>query len=157
MNAISDDFKNAALSAVLPAFTLSVDKPLVLIFKVCVDDANNLPLHLFKFEGSEVGGSSLRFVKYSSAPDTSEDEDAMLYDGTGRTETLSSNVIYVAAVFGNNSYAPILITGTEKDNSHSLPVLPRSSHSGCNSGCLCLTIFLLPVLMRKRSSPAKNN
>ena len=113
-------------------------------------------------EGSKVGGSSLKFVKFSSASDTGEDKEAMFTDGTKRITTLSSNVVYVTSVFEKGSYAPLIITGTTKDSSESPDnntdpdtehISPkRSSGSGCNSSLVGLGgLILVMFQLRKKS------
>ena len=150
LNEISGNFENFAQAGTLPAFTLDVEKPVILILKVTADSANNLPLHFFKMEGSEVAGSILKYVKFSSSPDTAEDKNAVFYDEAGnKTNTLSSRIIYVSAVFENGSYAPLAATGTKKIDTVNSG--PNSSSSGCNSGLMGIATLVLLMIHLKKS------
>ncbi len=158
VNAISGDFENFEVAGKLPAFTLNAEKPVRLILKITADSANNLPLHFFKLEGAEVSGKSLRYVKFASNPDTEEDKDAVFFDESGKeTKTLSSKTVYVSAVFGNGSYAPLAVTGTEKtddDNNGKSSNGPGTSSSGCDSGLFgiggALILLILPLKRKSR-------
>ena len=152
LNEISGDFKDFAQAGTLPAFTLNLEKPVILILKVTADSANNLPLHFFKMEGSEVGGSTYKYVKFSSAPDTVEDKNAVFYDDAGNTtETLSSTTVYVSAVFGSGSYAPVAATGTKKGSNDVGSGPSSSSSSGCDTGLMGIGALVLLMIPLKKS------
>ena len=150
LKTISEDFKDPVLSCVLPAFTLSIDKPVILILKVTADNANNLPLHLFKMKDAKVTGSNVKLVKFASASDTGEDKDAVFYDGTKKIDTLSSNTVYVAAEFENGSYAPFVITGNNSTQDTQGNV--GSSSSGCNLSLLGFGALILLMASFKKNN-----
>ena len=154
LDTISKDFNNFESIDVLPAFTLSVDKPIILIMKISADIANNSPLHLFTLKGTEIAGASRQFVKLSAAPDTSESK-AQFFDGVKEIEKLSANTVYTASVFTSGNYLPLVITGEAKsdlqpedpkDPSGDKTILGSSS-GGCSSGLFASGALMLAVLM----------
>ena len=149
LNTISDDFTDAEALPPLPAFTLKVDEPVMLIFKIEVDKINNLPLHFFKEKGAEVAGASLKFVKFASNPETGEDTNAIFSDGTKEITKLTTSPIYVSALFESGSYAPVVITGNAKSDS-STGSTTGSSGSGCNTSLLGLGALAILLASFKR-------
>ena len=149
---ISGDLTNAELISVMPAFTFSANEHIVIIMKVSADLANQQELHLYTLKGAEVAGASLKFVRFSSNPDTNEDSGAMFFNsrGTAKIKTLTENIVYLAAEFSKGSYAPLVLTGTAKieepEKTYSDNILGSSS-GGCNSGLFASGALMLLLLM----------
>ncbi len=177
-NTISGDLESAELVCVLPAFTLETDKPIIIIFNVIAELANRMPLHFYPMKGAEVAGASHKFVRFSSSPDTNEDRGAKFFnsDGTTQITTLDANNIYAAAEFSSGSYAPLVLTGTAKNESKgeddkgqeqkeqkdegddkkddgTVDSLLGSSSGGCDSGLFAsgaLMLALFTVLNKRK-------
>ncbi|MBQ4469694.1 MAG: hypothetical protein II917_06105 [Synergistaceae bacterium] len=160
----------AELIGVLPAFTLETDTPIIIILNIIAELANQKPLHFYPMKGAEVTGAGYQFVRIAANPDTTEDTSAVFFDSDGKTKitTLDAKNIYVAAAFSKGSYAPLVMTGTAKNESkgeedegqedegnnegeETADDILGSSSGGCNSGAFISGALTLATLMFVKS------
>nr|MCR4817376.1 right-handed parallel beta-helix repeat-containing protein [Fretibacterium sp.] len=142
----SDAFKTltsggGSLAAKLPAFRLTgLSTPVVLLLRVAGLTVSNRTLHLYKMNGSPVAGTSAVQV---AAVDLSEDKDARFFDGDTRVTTVTSTDLYVAALYTNGTYAPVVTTS---------PASQSSGHGGggCDAGLNGLAVLLMAFPLFRR-------
>ena len=132
----------ASLEATLPAFKLTgLSTPVVLVLRVVGLTVSDRTPHFYKMRGAQVEGKAA--TRLASGVDTSEDKEARFLDDDTIVTTVTSTDLYVAALYTNGSYAPVVTT---------TPASPTSSHGGggCDAGLSGLAVLLLAVPLFRR-------